>query len=518
MAWAATWYFSSGPDAAEALPDSTIGYASINLDPSGDQKIEALKTLNKFPGFKAELKLDAKDDIRKDIFEEIQKDGTCTDLDYGDDIEPWLGDRMGVAAVDLGEDEPTGVFVVQVTDKDKAEDGLEKLQTCGSGDSDDSIDSLDPGDETESDSDEASDDGGYVVDGGWAVIAETQDLAEKVVEEADKANLADDEDYQHWTDEAGDDGIMTLYAAPEAGSQIVNLMEGSSSDAPASYSLDGTSDTESPESSLPEETVEQLKDFKGAAMKVRFSDGSIEAEFAGEVGKSDLADAFAGDAGADVVSTLPDDTALALGGSFKEGWFTAVVEWAAEAAGEGASADELIAEAEEESGLELPEDAETLAGEAFAIAVSSDIDVEAMVNNEDFSNLGVGVKVKGDPDAIEEVLDKIRPQTDDPTLLQSKASDDYVSFGPNQDYLDQLSEDGDLGSLDTYKDVVPESDKANSVFYLNVDAGDDWLVNVLKDLDAPDDVIENVEPFTALGVSSWFEGNTTHGVVKLTTN
>ena len=175
VAWAATWYFSSGPDAAEALPDSTIGYASINLDPSGDQKIEALKTLNKFPGFKAELKLDAKDDIRKELFEELQKDGTCTDVDYDDDIEPWLGDRMAVAAVDLGEDEPTPVFVVQVSDKDKAEDGIDKLKTCDSGDS---------GDESESDEES----GGYVVEGGWAVVAETQDLAEKVVKEAGKAH------------------------------------------------------------------------------------------------------------------------------------------------------------------------------------------------------------------------------------------------------------------------------------------------------------------------------------------
>ena len=156
VAWAATWYFSSGPDAAEALPDSTIGYASINLDPSGDQKIEALKTLNKFPGFKDELKLDANDDIRKDLFEEIQKDGTCADVDYDDDIEPWLGDRMAVAAVDLGEDEPTAVFVVQVSDKDKAEDGLDKLQTCDSGDSGDESDSDDEGPTTEATSSTAA--------------------------------------------------------------------------------------------------------------------------------------------------------------------------------------------------------------------------------------------------------------------------------------------------------------------------------------------------------------------------
>ena len=155
VAWAATWYFSSGPDAAEALPDSTIGYASINLDPSGDQKIEALKTLNKFPGFKAELKLDATDDIRKELFEELQKDGTCTDVDYDDDIEPWLGDRMAVAAVDLGEDEPTAVFVVQVSDKDKAEDGIHKLQTCDTGDSGDESDS-DEGSATEATSSRAT--------------------------------------------------------------------------------------------------------------------------------------------------------------------------------------------------------------------------------------------------------------------------------------------------------------------------------------------------------------------------
>ena len=49
-AWAATSFFATGSQPAEALPDSTIAYFSVDLDPSGGQKIEAIKTLRKFPG------------------------------------------------------------------------------------------------------------------------------------------------------------------------------------------------------------------------------------------------------------------------------------------------------------------------------------------------------------------------------------------------------------------------------------------------------------------------------------
>src|SRR4029079_16412567 len=112
-AWAAYNFFSTGPQPAEALPATTLGYASIDLDPSGSQKIEALRTLNKFPAFKDEYGLDADDDIRRKIFEEIELPDSCQ-LSYDEDIEPWLGERMAVAAVDLGEKEPEVVGVIQV--------------------------------------------------------------------------------------------------------------------------------------------------------------------------------------------------------------------------------------------------------------------------------------------------------------------------------------------------------------------------------------------------------------------
>ncbi len=206
--WAATSFFGTGPQPAEALPASTIGYASIDLDPSGSQKIEAVKMLRKFPAFKDKIGLDTKDDIRKKLFDEIQKDAHCSGLDYADDIEPWLGDRAAVAAVDEGKDQPTPVLVLQVKDADKADAGLDKIKKCASGDSG------------------GSDSGGWAVNGDWAIVAETDKIAQQVADDAENSSLADDEDFQNWTDEVGDAGIVNLYAAPKAGQFLADNLGG----------------------------------------------------------------------------------------------------------------------------------------------------------------------------------------------------------------------------------------------------------------------------------------------------
>ena len=193
-AWGAWSFFSTGPQPAEALPDSTVGYVSVDLDPSGGQKIEALRTLRKFPAFKDKVGLDTGDDVRERIFEEIQKSSSCDGLDYGDDIEPWLGDRMAVAAVDTGGDIPTPVFVLQVTDEDAADAGLDKIKDCSGGDS-----------------------GAWAIDDGWALLGEDQDTVDDIVADAADSPLSGDDDYATWTDAAGDPGIVTAYVAPEAG-------------------------------------------------------------------------------------------------------------------------------------------------------------------------------------------------------------------------------------------------------------------------------------------------------------
>ena len=56
------------------------------------------------------------------MFDEFDLGEACEGgLDYEDDIEPWLGDRAAIAAVDTGGEQPDVAFVVQVKDDDAAE-------------------------------------------------------------------------------------------------------------------------------------------------------------------------------------------------------------------------------------------------------------------------------------------------------------------------------------------------------------------------------------------------------------
>src|SRR3954471_4971700 len=48
-AWAVTQFLGAGAQPATAAPANTLAYVGLDLDPSGGQKIEALRTLRKFP-------------------------------------------------------------------------------------------------------------------------------------------------------------------------------------------------------------------------------------------------------------------------------------------------------------------------------------------------------------------------------------------------------------------------------------------------------------------------------------
>src|SRR5688500_4470464 len=84
--WAASSFLGTGAQPAEAMPAGTLGYISIDLDPSGGQKIEAIQTLRKFPAFKEHIGLETDDDLREKLFEEIVKSGECEGLDYAKDV------------------------------------------------------------------------------------------------------------------------------------------------------------------------------------------------------------------------------------------------------------------------------------------------------------------------------------------------------------------------------------------------------------------------------------------------
>lgn len=492
-AWAATSFFSTGSQPAEALPDSTLAYFSIDVDPSGGQKIEAIKTLRKFPGFTDKIDVETEDDLREFLFEELTSSGECEGLDYAEDIKPWLGSRAAVAAVDLGEDEPTAVGVVQVTDAGKAEDGVATLvETCG-------------GTAAGGDGSEA---GGWVVDGDWMVVAETEKIAQQVVDAADGATLASDASFEQWTGEAGADGFMSFFVSKAAARYFDDA-------AGMGAMLGGMGMTG--EEQAPDELREVVDGFDGAAATVRFDDGAVEVEYAMSNYQKDLTEFIDSDTGVSMMSELPEDTVAALGFSLQEGWGQAVIDYAEGvlSSGDGTDIDDEIVRFEDETGLAIPEDLETLLGEGLTISLGSGIDPDAITNGGP-GEVPAGIRVKGDVEEIQAVLDKIAdlagPEAAE--FLEVSQGDGYAVLTLQDDYRGKLESGGDLGGSDDYAKVV-EGDAAHAVLYVNFDADDDWLVRVTQDMP---EVSENVEPLSAFGVSGWVDGDVVHGLFKLTTD
>ncbi|RYC05465.1 DUF3352 domain-containing protein [Nocardioides zhouii] len=490
-AWAATSFFASGAQPAEALPDSTVAYFSVDLDPSGGQKIEAIKTLRKFPAFTDKINLDTDDDLRERFFEEIVKAGECKGLDYAEDVKPWVGSRAAMAAVDLGDDEPAVVGVVQVSDAGKAEDGMASLvETCGGTSGEDT-----------------SEGGGWVVDGDWMVIAETEEIAQQVVDATDGASLAGDAAFDQWTGEAGDEGFMSFYVAKAAAQYL--------DDAAGMGSMLGYMPPEGGEE-VPDQLQGLIDEFDGAAATVRFDDGAVEVEYAMSNYQKDLTALIDSETGVDMVAGLPEDTLAAFGFSLQEGWADAMLDYVKDAVpDEAAAIDDQLAQFESETGVAFPEDIETLLGEGVTVSVGSGIDPDAITNGGP-GEVPAGIRIKGDADEIQAVLDKIAAQSppEMAEFMKVTEGDGYAVLALQDDYRGKLESGGDLGGTDDYTKVV-ESDEAQSVLYVNFDADDDWLVRVTEDIP---EVSENVAPLSAFGVSGWVDGDVVHGMLKLTTD
>ncbi len=128
---------------------------------------------------------------------------------------------------------------------------------------------------------------------------------------ADSASLEDDDDFKTWTGRAGDPGIITMYAAPDAAKAMSDAAKARRRELGMTF--------------LPQEDPleKAFKDFEGAAGVIRFKDGAVEAE----VASKGLARGFSSDAGdgADV-DTLPASTAAVLSVSLPQGWLDNFVD------------------------------------------------------------------------------------------------------------------------------------------------------------------------------------------------
>lgn len=456
-AFGAYWYLSDGAQAAEAFPADSVGYVGVTLDPSGQQKLAALETLQEFPTIADELDLEdpLEDvDVKRSIVEAVLEEAPC-DLDYDDDVAPWLGERFGAAAVPAGEALPSMVFAVEVTDPDAADAGVRALLSC--------------------DGSDAESMAGWSIEGDWMLVAETPEIVAEVADAAAQGSLADDEDFRRWTGEAGDEGVLTAYAAPEAPRVLADLgSEFFGGELPGAEEL--------------EELDETLDDFEGMAAVLRFGDGAVEIEAVGAA--SDQADALEAGAG-ELVTGLPDDTALVLAAGLGEGWSQAL--------------DEEVAS--------LPVDLEALLGDVAALAVGPDLDPDALLGaffSGDLGSVPVAAITRGDLDEAEEAIAQAGPLA---ASLEAREAGDRILVGPSGPWLDAVEAGGSLGDSDLFTSVVPDADDAGMVAFLDL-----GVVADLVDEAAPGgEEDRDLAQLGAVGASARVDGDVVRAVLRLTT-
>jgi hypothetical protein len=389
--------------------------------------------------------------------------------------------------------------VVQVKDEDQARAGLKTLDGCAT--------------------DTTGDTTGYVVRNGWAILADSQDTAEKVADAADQSNLADDATYQKWTKAVGEAGVINAYASPDAGRYLADklgsLTQMFSPAQPANdFSYGSASSAFHATATADEPFTSALSSFKGGAATLRFTSDGVEFAAAGDGSGATLSE-VTGNTGGTLVQRLPGDTAAAAGITFPEGWLHHQLDQLSGTFGSGMTGDDLARELSAQTGLDVPGDIETLLGSGVSVSVGKDFDLEAATNSGDGSGLPIAITVKGDPQAIDAVLDKLRSHLGGAAFLGSDSAGDLEVIGPSADYRKQVLAGGGLGDDGTFQDVVPDAGKAGSVLFVNVDA---FEAQIEKASAGDQQTIDNVRPLRAIGTSSWSDGGVVRFSFKITTN
>src|SRR3954453_3488571 len=436
-AYAVAQLMSGGESPATAAPPRAAGrgtavaYASLDLDPSAAQKIEAFKILRKFPAIKKEL--GGTDDLRKTIVDQIRKDNDCKGLDYADDIEPWIGNRIAVAAVRDGSKPAVPLVVLQVTDEAKAKTGVRALTSCGP-------------------------DGpsGVSFVGDYLLLADTQKQADAMATDAEHAPLADSAEFTTTMDRAGDPGIVSLYVSKDAPQALASA---------GKKALAGAGDLPG---FRPNQLTKAFKDFEGAAGVIRFHDGAVEAEFSAkglsdQLGATSTAHAAAAD--------LPATTAAALSIALPEGWLDQYLEMMKAQLPRGTSMQDMFREGERATGLRLPEDIETLLGTGVSVSVDGNADLRKLADSPDPSTIPAGVRIQGDPDKITTIVTKLkRVAGPDANMVKVHTGDGTVAIGLDREYVETLAQKGGLGAVVAFQDVVPNAERPSGVVYVNFDA------------------------------------------------
>jgi Protein of unknown function (DUF3352) len=470
-----------GTQPHDVLPAGAIGYARIDLDPSATQKIQALRFFGSFPSFVEATGIDdPREDVRRAIFEAMKEDTGC-DLDFEDDVDPWLGERMGVAVFPPADDtsDPGFAVALQVKDEERAATGIEDLLACGS-------------------DDEPT--GGSAFLDGYLILAETRRLAAEYVGAAEKTSLADDPVFAADMERLDEPGVASVWFD---GQGMFDLARWSRYDAMARTGSERTQLTERMERAVQES-------YASGALAFRFDDSHAE-----------VASVVSGDAyeqldNAGSASTdLPETTALALGLADGERWVDR--QWdALQEMGEGATdVQRAVDELQQQTGLQLPKDLQTLLGEDFSLAVDGS-GLDELAESGEPSDLRAGARITTDMaafDALWADLIDLAARNGVPYDLTKVETEDGVAVGTTAEFAATMAEGGALGHTATFQAAVEDAERAQAYIYLDVNAFDELI---RSDAEGDPAVVDNVEPLRAIGVSMRIDDGFARATARVT--
>ena len=437
-----------GAQPEDALPAGAFAFAEIDLDPPAGQKLDAFRFLRQFPALRD--KLDG-DDLRRVVFEAIAEDAGWDEIDYDSQVAPWLGQRLAVAAYpgdrfggqQKGGQENSGdmpglpaapdvVVALQVTDEGKARDGLARLVEAsrdGAGDAGTGPGAGPPG---------------YVVSGDYALLAETRAVAEEALSAAGDGALASSADFAADMDRLGD-GVASAWVDMAAAGGLAAfanpLVLGSVG------SLAGVTTTAG---------------GSGRAAYVLRFDGPDAVEVAGQFTDAEQIRGI-GSASLQGMGDLPAGTVAAFGLAGGDQLVEPMLDSLREQVeAMGGSWDEMVAEAEQQLGITLPEDLQALLGSNLLMTLDS----AGLERGE----LSVGARAVTDPGRAGPVVDRLTRllQQAEPDVRSEVTGDGYV-IGSDPSALRRLQAaagDG-LDGRDAFRRALPDVAGARMALWLD---------------------------------------------------
>ena len=187
---------SDGADPTELIPADAAVYLEAVIRPEGDQEEAARSVAGKLmrtedPGAKI-----------RELVDKAMRESGRTDGSFEKDIDPWLGDKVGLALSDLQGEEPRFIAVIAAKDEELATDQLaqqaqrDKSRKASSGDVEYWVD---PDGEVAG------------VFGGAVVVASDEKSFKDAIAAEDGPNLAESKVYEQALEDLPEDRIGTFF-------------------------------------------------------------------------------------------------------------------------------------------------------------------------------------------------------------------------------------------------------------------------------------------------------------------